>query len=645
MSLRKRMKQILLTGQPNSGKSTFFNSLTGYKALTGNFPGATVSYQMGSLNLMGTLYSIVDLPGAYSLIPNDKAELETKKFIINEQKSTIVNVVDASVMSRSLEMTIELIELQRPMVVALNMVDSALKKGIHIDAKKLSRLLDVPVVETVANHGRGTLDVIRATHGAKAPSNTSTLQYQRDVEQEVSQLAEKLPEDLARSFRVPKRTVAIRLLENDPFYVKELKRYNKKLMKEVESCQQRLEDGHGRPANFVIAAERHNLAMTIFEQVTSFERTKPTLDSRLDTVILHPFWGYLILITIFYLFFTGVFKTGAYFEGWILAQFQLLGKTLGTLLPHGLWLLITNGFVQGLGAGLGIAVPYIIPFLVGLSFLEDTGYMARIAFLADSVMHKMGLHGKAIIPFVLGYGCSVPAVMAARNLESQRDRVIAASLAVVVPCSARTVIIFGLLGYYLGPLYAIGLYILNILVIGILGRLAAMLDPRISPGLVLEIPAYHMPSLKNIAAKTWIRLKDFFTVVIPFLIIGTIALGILEYYHLDTSVNHVLSPLTVTVLGLPKAVGTTLIFGIFKKELSLMMLFQALGTNTVTDVMTIQQIVTFSVFTVFYVPCISTIAVLYRETGWKNTLYVIFGTTGLAILLAVAARIVMGVLL
>ncbi|MCK5878199.1 MAG: ferrous iron transport protein B [Holophagae bacterium] len=639
------MKRILLTGQPNSGKSTFFNSLTGYKALTGNFPGATVSYQIGSLNLMGTLYSIVDLPGAYSLIPSDKAEFETKKFIINEQDATIVNVVDASVMSRSLEMTIELIELQRPMVVALNMVDSAREKGIIIDAKELSRILDVPVVETVANHGKGTLDVIRATHKKQIPANADTLCYQRDVENEISGLIEKLPEDLILSLGVPRRTVAIRLLENDPFYVKEMERYDGALVETVSSCQRKLEETHGRPANFVIAAERHNLAMTIFEEVASFERTKPTLGSRLDNVILHPFWGYLILLAVFYLFFTTVFTTGSYFEGLILGQFEALGKALGTWMSQGLGLLIANGFVQGIGAGLGIAVPYIIPFLVGLSFLEDTGYMARIAFLADNVMHRMGLHGKAVIPFVLGYGCSVPAVMAARSLETRRDRIIAASLSVLIPCSARTVIIFGLLGYYLGPGYAIGLYAFNILVIGILGRLAAMLDPRVSPGLVLEIPAYHMPSLKNVAAKTWIRLKDFFTVVIPFLIVGTIVLGLLEYYHLDASLNSVLSPLTVTVLGLPAAVGTTLIFGIFKKELSLMMLFQALGTSTVTDVMTIQQIVTFSVFTVFYVPCISTIAVLYRETGWKNTLGVIFGTTFLAVLLSVAARMVMGVLL
>ena len=639
------MKRILLTGQPNSGKSTFFNSLTGYKALTGNFPGATVSYQVGSLNLMGTLYSIVDLPGAYSLIPNDKAELETKKFIINEQDSTIVNVVDASVMSRSLEMTIELIELQRPMVVALNMIDSAQKKGILIDARKLSRLLDVPVVETVANHGRGTVEVIRASNKKHTPANATTLHYKKDVEDEIAALAKELPKDLVLSFRVPARTVAIRLLENDPFYVKELERFNADIMKTVKRAQQKLESDHGRPANFVIAAERHDLAMSIFEQVTSFQRTKPTLESRIDTVILHPFWGYLILLTIFYLFFTGVFKTGAYFEGLILGRFQALGTALGNWMTHGLVYLISNGFVQGLGAGLGIAIPYIIPFLVGLSFLEDTGYMARIAFLADNVMHRMGLHGKAVIPFVLGYGCSVPAVMAARNLETQRDRIVAASLSVLVPCSARTVIIFGLVGYYLGPVYAIGLYILNVLVIGVLGRLAAMLDPRVSPGLVLEIPAYHMPSLKNVTAKTWIRLKDFFTVVIPFLIVGTIALSLLEYYHLDSSVNTALSPLTVSILGLPKAVGTTLIFGIFKKELSLMMLFQALGTNTVTDVMSIQQIVTFTVFTVFYVPCISTIAVLYRETGWKNTVGVIFGTTGLAVLLAVMARLVMGVLL
>ena len=637
------MNKILLTGQPNSGKSTFFNSLTGYKALTANFPGATVSYQSGSLMLGSELYAILDLPGTYSLIPSDKAEFETKKFIIQERDATIVNVVDASVLSRSLELTIELIEMQRPMVVALNMMDTARKKGLSIDTAALARKLDVPIVETVANHGKGTVEVVRSSRNCDVPRNATVLTFQRDVENVVSELAGKLPEDLVRSFGVPARTVAIRLMEDDPFYVREVQRMDGGLYQLVQTAQQKLEDAHGRKASFVIAAERHHLAMEIFEEVVTFTRTDRTLESQVDGVLLHPFWGYLALLTVFYLFFAVVFKTGSFFEGWILGQFETLGALLSKRMAEGLLFLITNGFVQGIGAGIGIAVPYIIPFLVGLSILEDTGYMARIAFLADNVMHRMGLHGKAVVAFVLGYGCSVPVVMAARNLETRRDQVVTASLAVLIPCSARTVIIFGLIGYYLGIWYAIGIYALNLLVIGLLGRIATLFDPRVSPGLILEIPSYHRPRFRNVMVKTWLRLKDFFTVVIPFLVLGTIILGVLEHFHLDASVNWLLSPLTTAVLGLPEEVGTTLIFGVFKKELSLMMLFQALGTTDLSTVMTHAQMVTFAVFAVFYVPCISTIAVLFRETGWKNTALVVSGTTVLATLLAVASRLVMGV--
>ncbi len=636
------MDKILLTGQPNSGKSTFFNSLTGYKALTANFPGATVSYQVGSLFLVNNLYTIVDLPGTYSLIPSDKAEFETKKFIINEKQGTIVNVIDASVLSRSLELTIELIEMQRPMVIALNMMDTARKKGMAIDVNLLSRRLDVPVVETVANHGKGTVEVIRSSRKQKVPDGASVLSYQKDIEAVIQNLAGQLPEELVLSFAVPARTVAIRLLENDPFYAREVERMDPELYRSVLAAREHLEASHGRPANFVIAAERHHLAMNIFEEVVRFVRKDQSLEVKVDSVLLHPFWGYLILIAVFYLFFTAVFRTGSFFEGWILGRFEHIGLWLAEKIHHGVVYLVTNGMVQGVGAGLGIAIPYIIPFLLGLSILEDTGYMARIAFLADNIMHRIGLHGKAVISFVLGYGCSVPAVMAARNLETRRDQVVTASLAVLIPCSARTVIIFGLLGYYMGASMAIAIYVLNILVVGALGRLATLVDPRVSPGLILEIPAYHMPSLKNVVVKTWLRLKDFFTVVIPFLVLGTILLALLEQYHLDAVINRMLSPLTVSLLGLPVAVGTTLIFGIFKKELSLLMLFQALGTTNLAQAMTMQQMMTFSVFAIFYVPCISTIAVLYRETGWKNAGFVVVGTTILATALAVATRLLTG---
>lgn len=637
------MSKILLTGQPNCGKSTFFNSLTGYKALASNFPGATVSYQLGSLFLFNKLYEIVDLPGTYSLIPSDKAEFETKRFIINEKDSVIVNVIDASVLSRALELTIELIEMEKPIVIALNMIDSAKRKGMKIDVDKLSKILGVSIIPTVANKGKKVVDVIRETNNAKSPKNSNVLKFQSDVEKVIEKLADKLPQKFVKSFSVPKRTVALRILEGDPFYLKELKLLEEKLLKFVDSLKEKLEKLHGRKAEMVIAAERHHLAMNIFEQVVEFQKNVETIETKIDKFVLHPITGYIILAFVLYGFFALIFNTGAFFEGKILDYSQNFSNLIASKFGNGLISLIISGLVQGVGAGIGIAVPYIIPFLIGLAIMEDTGYLARIAFLADNIMHKIGLHGKAVISFVLGYGCSVPAVMAARNLETTRDRVVTASLSVLIPCSARTVVIFGLLAYYLGFYMAVLAYIFNLIIVGLLGRILTKIDPTSSPGLILEIPDYHMPSIKNVFAKTWIRIKDFFTVVIPLLIAGTIILSLFEHYNLTGYLNNFLSPLTNFILGLPKEVGTTLVFGIFKKELTLMML--SMSFNGVTDfatVLTKTQMLTFTVFVLFYIPCVSTIAVLYRETGLKNTVIVSLGTTALAIILAVITRFTVG---
>jgi ferrous iron transport protein B len=300
---------------------------------------------------------------------------------------------------------------------------------------------------------------------------------------------------------------------------------------------------------------------------------------------------------------------------------------------------LTTGVISGLSAGVGIAMPYIVPFIIGLSLLEDIGYLPRIAFLMDVFMHKLGLHGKSIIPLITGYGCNVPAILSTRNMNNASDKYKTAFLATFIPCSARTIVIMGLVGYYLGGNLALMIYVINIIVIAILGKILTVMDKSMSPGLVIEIPMYHLPTLKGLSQKTWFRLKDFIYVAFPIIIASSVFLSIINYFNFGIYINRILSPLTSFMLGLPEKVGVTLIFGVFRKELTLVMLNQALGTNNVIEVMTKSQIFVFAIFTVFYVPCVSTMAALKMELGWKKMTIITATTLLVAIILALIARI------
>ncbi|MEA2022549.1 MAG: nucleoside recognition domain-containing protein, partial [Candidatus Caldatribacteriota bacterium] len=314
----------------------------------------------------------------------------------------------------------------------------------------------------------------------------------------------------------------------------------------------------------------------------------------------------------------------------------LLEKSIdpGTLLFS-----ITSGIIQGLAGGIAIVLPYLFPFLLGLAILEDLGYLPRIAFLLDAFLHKIGLHGKAIIPLILGYGCTVPAIMATRILESERDRFIASVLTTMIPCAARMTIIFALVAFYISPQAALAVYILNIIIIIISGKIMSCLLPEVTPGMILEIPAYHIPSMKVALAKTWLRMKEFIFIAWPLLVAGSTILSLLKYFETDVLINRFFSPLTL-LLGLPIVVGTTLVFGILRKELSMLMLIQALGTSNVISVMSATQIMTFTIFIIFYIPCVATIAVLWKEIGSKKTLFTIAFTFIVAIVLGVITRFV-----
>lgn len=633
------MIRIALAGQPNCGKSTIFNHLVGYKANTSNLPGTTVEYLKSTAMIGGRQAEIIDLPGTYSLTSLDLAEAETRNFLLTGEVDAVLNVIDASLLSRSLELTLQLLEMGIPLVVCLNMEDEARRKGITIDEKALEQKLGVPVISTIAVRGVGVKEVtaraVKVAHEKPAvPSPT----YSNDVERVIDHLTTAVKEVLTNRSGFSPRLVAIKLLEGDPYFTKRIAAEGFTNHEETERLKGELTEIRGESGEGVLSAERHNLAMKLFEAVATVGRPTLGLRDRIDALLMHHVLGPLFFAAIMYVFFVLVFKVGALVEGPMMGLFDTSVDALAAVMnEQSLGFALLKGMIQGVGGAIGIVLPYLVPFLAGLAVLEDIGYLPRAGYLMDGLMHKIGLHGKSVIPFILGYGCSVPAVMATRILDSPRDRFITAMLSVMVPCVARMTIIFGLVGYFLGPTMAFLLYIINILVIAIAGKVMTKIFPRVTPGLILEIPSYKVPSTRVVAAKVWLRVREFIVLAFPLLIAGSLLLSFFEYIHWDYYLNLGFLPIT-WALGLPMSLGVTLIFGIFRKELSLIMLFQALGTTQVASVLSAGQMMTFTLFVIFYIPCVATIAVLARELRWKKTSLVLASTTGIALVVALIAR-------
>ncbi|KYK31183.1 MAG: ferrous iron transport protein B [Theionarchaea archaeon] len=626
---------IAMAGQPNSGKSTLFNQVAGYKTVTSNFPGKTVKYTKTTVRFSGEVMEIVDLPGTYSLTSFDLAEVEARKYLLKKEADVVVNVVDASLLSRSLELTIQITELDVPMVLCLNMMDEAERKGIHIDTGLLEDILGMPVVPAVAVKGKGIREVFQAAiETAQTREKPKKIEYSRDIEEVVQTLERKLEEE-SHKLKIPSRLLSLKLLENDHYFLRYVT--TPQVLEMIKEYQGKLEDRHGKPSDVVISSERHAQAMNIFEQAATVTEPEISMRDRLDDVLMHKYLGYISLGVILYVFFNVVFGAGQIVESYILDLFESVIPHLSLYLG-GISLKLVEGLIEGFAGGVGIVLPYLVPFLIGLAILEDIGYLPRIAFLMDTFLHRIGLHGKAIIPVILGYGCTVPAVMATRILESDRDRFITAAISTMIPCAARTTIILGLVAFFISANAALVVYIFNLAVIVVLGLILSRFMPEITPGLILEMPSYHVPSVRSVLLKTWLRVREFIYIAWPFLIGGSILLSFMNYVGLDSYVNTILSPLTL-LLGLPTAVGVTLVFGILKKELSLVMLMQALGTSRLLEVLTTTQILTFTVFVIFYIPCVATLGVLAREFGAKRMGYITVMTTGVAVLLALLVRV------
>jgi ferrous iron transport protein B len=650
--------KIALVGQPNSGKSTLFNAVAGYRSLTANFPGTTVEYAGGRARVNGEVIDLVDLPGLYSLNPANPAETCSREFLLAGDGDVVVNVVDASQLARSLELTLELLELEAPLVVCLNMMDEAVRKGIVIDVPALVDALGVPVVETIATRGQGIVETFRMAirlHRKGPSSSPRAFPYAPEVEATTQRLAEALgaggragdasaapcavaePEVRAENAaRFPGlRFRALQLLQSDP---QRLAQLDPTTAEAAESAQRVVARYLGQPADAVISSARHSACLNLFERVARVARPRTDWREQVDRLLMHPVWGYVFLALIFLGFFRLVFDVGKLGETHILAAFDGLIAHLGhRLAPASLGFAVAKGALLGTAGAFAVVLPYLLPFLIGLSVLEDAGYLARVGYLMDAVMHRLGLHGTATIPILLGYGCSVPAVMATRILTSRRDRFVAAFLAVLVPCSARMTVIMALVGFYLGAYWALGICVLNLAVVTLAGNVLAKIWPEVAPGMLMEVPPYHHPALRVVLLKTWWRLREFVVVALPLLIVGSAVLGLIEFFGWQSVINAALSPLTA-LLGLPAAVGLTLIFGVLRKELSLLMLMQALGTSDVHAVLTSVQIIIFTLFVTFYLPCLATLASMVRELGGKLTAAAATALLLLAIVISLAAR-------
>ena len=557
--------RVALIGQPNCGKSTLFNQVAGYKAATGNFSGTTVTYTESRVRVAGEVIDLVDLPGTYTLEGGSPAERQTALYLESRDVDVIVNVADSTHLSAALELSLELLSLEKPLILALNMMDEAARIGLRIDGEGLTRRLNIPVLPLVASKGRGVKGLfLKSLEAGRAKQKTS------------------------------------------------FSRSN--------------------------AESRHHLATELVDQYVTQSERHITWRDRIDDVLLHPVWGYAFLLSVLLLFFQTVYGIGKLTEPPLLALFDTLTKGVlapfvaGTLLSE-----IVLGVMQGIAAGVAIVLPYLLPFLFGLGLLEDLGYLPRVAFLMDSFMHRIGLHGKAIVPFILGYGCNVPAVMSTRTLEEPRDRYLAAALATLVPCAARLAVVFGLVAFYLGPLAAFALYLFNLLIIAVTGRILSKMMPEDTPGLIMEMPPYRVPTFKNVLSKSWFRVREFVVEAWPLLIAGSAILAVLNYLEVAYIVNWIVRPVT-WVMGLPSEVGVPLIFGILRKELSLVMLGQALGTVDFSAALTSVQMVAYATFVMFYLPCLATLSVLKRELGTKAMVAIAGLTVIIALISALIAR-------
>lgn len=545
-------------GNPNVGKSVVFSRLTGVNVIQSNYPGTTVGYTKGHLKIDQQELDIIDVPGTYSLSPACKAEEVARDMFLDETPDLIINVVDATNLERNLYLSLQILEQGLPTVMVLNMWDAAKRKGVHLNLEKLQEILGIKIVPAVAVTGEGIKDLVNV----------------------LNEITQKPDENISKITK--------------------------------------MDDN-----------EKWAFIGQVLSEVQKIEHRHPSILERLEDASVRPVSGIIIALIVVFITMQVVIGFGELLINYLLdpLYYQYYGPFITNLvenfIPTGFFhdILIGSGYEYETSFGLlttgiyvifAVVLPYILSFYLVLGFLEDFGYLPRLAVLLDSIMHKLGLHGYATIPIVLGFGCNVPAMLSTRILEGKREKFIAATLvAISVPCMAQTAVIIGLLGQY-GIQYILMVYGTLFILFITLGSILNIVMKGESPEIFFEIPPYRIPHMETLLKKTWMRVRGFLMEALPFVFLGILAVNILYMVGIMSTLSSLLAPVMSQMLGLPSQAIDALIMGFLRKDLATAMLAPL-------NLSPGQLVVACTVLAASF-PCIATFIVLIKEMGIKDML-------------------------